>query len=349
MARIAAVATALPPHRLSQEEALAACERLYAERPELRSVLRVFRSSGVEERWFSYPLEYYRQDLSFEERNRDFVDQATGLAERAARDCLFRAATAAGSIDHLLVVTTTGLATPSLDALLAPRLGLSPDCRRWPIFGLGCAGGAGALIRAADLVRAHPASRVLIVAVELSGQVFSPRFQDPVDVVGSSLFGEGAAAVLITGDRVTASGPCILAARSHLFEGSAHIMGWRFTSEGMRLRLSREIPDVIRGPLRVTVWDFLERSETPRENVAHWILHPGGRGIIDTYAEVFGLPEKALLELRRALARFGNLASASVLFLLASVLEQSPPGAGERALVLAPGPGFGAEMLILEW
>jgi alkylresorcinol/alkylpyrone synthase len=349
MARIAAVATALPSHRVSQEEALGACERLYSGRPELRSMLRIFRSSGVEERWFSFPIDYYRQDLSFQERNLDFIDQATRLAERVARDCLSRAATPAGSIDHFLLVTTTGLATPSLDALLAPRVGLSPDCRRWPIFGLGCAGGAGALIRAADLVRADPGARVLIVAVEISGQVFSPRFLDAVDVVGSSLFGEGAAAVLVTGDRVAASGPCILATRSHLFEGSTHIMGWNFTSEGMRLKLSREIPDIIRGPLGAIAFDFLARSETPREKVSQWILHPGGRGIIDTYVDVFGLPEQAIQQLRRSLASHGNLASASVLFLLDTVLRQGAPRAGERALLMAPGPGFAAEMLVLEW
>ena len=348
MPRIAAIATALPSHRLSQEEGLAACQKLYGEDPALKRLLRVFESSGVRERWFSFPVEYYGAERTFQERNDDWIQQATRLAEPAAHRCLAEAGVEAEAIQHLLVVTTTGLATPSLDALLAPRLKLSPACRRWPIFGLGCAGGAGALVRAADLARNDPDVRILVVAVELCGQIFSPKFRTPVDVVGNALFGEGAVAVLMTGDRVAAAGHRVVGTRSHLFERTAHVMGWDFGSEGMRLRLSQEIPGLIRGPLDQEVRTFLRHLETPREKLAHWILHPGGRKILDSYALVFGLSEEAQSDMRRSLAQYGNLASASVLFVLDAVLGRRRPRPGERALVLALGPGFGAEMLLLE-
>lgn len=347
MPRIASVKTAVPPHRITQEASLAVCQEVYGEHPHLRALLRVFQTSGVLERWFTFPVEYYRSERPFEERNRDYIEQAGILANQAARSCLAHAEVNPQSIDHLILVTTTGLATPSLDARLVQDLGLSRDCRRWPVFGLGCAGGAGALIRAADLVRADPGARVLVVAVELSGQVFTPKFQDPVDVIGSALFGEGAAAVLVTGDRVPHPGPRILTTRSHLFDNTAHIMGWKFTSDGMRLLLSQEIPQLIAGPLAEVVSGFLSGSETPPNRVRHWILHPGGRGIIDTYARVFGLSEDAQRDMRGSLAHFGNLASASVLFVLDSVLKRGL-APSERGLLLAVGPGFGTEMLMLE-
>jgi alkylresorcinol/alkylpyrone synthase len=346
--RIGAVATALPSHVVSQEMARSTCEKVYAGHPELRRLLKVFKSSGVRMRHFAFPPETYLEDRPFEERNDAYIEQALSLAGRAIRACLRQAGLEALQIDHLIVVTTTGLATPSLDALLGPALGFHPQCRRWPIFGLGCAGGAGALSRAADLARQDPEARVLVVAVELCGQVFSSRGLGPVDVVGSSLFGDGAAAAIVTGARASRGGPRILGTRADLFPGTAHLMGWKFTGDGMRLHLSQEIPGAIRGPFQAALRSFLREQEVHQEDIGTWILHPGGSRILETYQDALGLAPADLEPSRESLARVGNLASASVLFVLRDVLEAGRPAPGGKALLAAVGPGFGSEMLLLE-
>lgn len=348
MARIEAVGTALPKNVVTQAEARAGCERAYAGDPKLLRLLRVF-DSGVKTRHFAFPPDYYLSKRSFEERNADYVEQGTALAESAARECLARAGVDASDVDHLFFVTTTGLATPSVDALLAPRLGLRKETRRWPLFGLGCAAGAGGLIRAAEVLRGQPGQRALVVSVELCGQVFALGATNPTDVVGAALFGDGAAAVLLAGDDVPATGPRIEATRTELFEDSRHIMGWDFTSDGMRLVLSKDVGELVKHRLRPVVESFLRSAGLALRNLDYWILHPGGRRIIDAYRETFACTDDLLRWTRDSLARVGNLSSASVLFTLKDVIDEARPSAGEKGIIVALGPGFSTEMLMLGW
>jgi alkylresorcinol/alkylpyrone synthase len=348
MPRILAVSTALPPFRLTQREARTVLETLHSQNPGILRFLRVFDRCGVETRHFAFPPEYYREEPSFERRNADYREQATALAERAARACLEKAKVDPEEVDHLFFVTTTGLATPSVDALLAPRLGLRRDVGRWPLFGLGCAGGAGGLLRAANVLRTQARGRALVVSVELCGQVFSPRATEPVDLVGTALFGDGAAAVLVGGDEA-GSGPQVLASRMELFSESQELMGWRFTSDGMRLVLSQDVSTLVTGRLRPLVDSFLKEAHLEASQVAHWILHPGGRKIIEAYRAAFELGDRELEWTRGSLARVGNLSSASVLFMLDDLLRSGRPVSGDRALMVALGPGFAAEMLVLRW
>lgn len=345
MSRLASLRTALPPHAVSQEEARRLCAEVYAGDPDLLRLLRVFASCGVETRHTAFPPAYYREPRSFETRNRDFAEKGVELAARAAREALERAGLRPERVDHLLLATTTGLATPSLDALLVAPLGLRRDVRRWPLFGLGCAGGVGALGRAAEIVRGAPDEIALVVSVELCGQVFSHQARSPVDVVGVAIFGDGAAAAVVAGDGTKAVGPRILRSRSELFEGSEGLMGWGFTADGLRLVLSESITGLLKSRLRGAVEAALEGAGP----VQHWALHPGGRRILEAYAEVLGLGEEALGWARRSLARVGNVSSASALFVLADLLEAGAPRPGERALLAAPGPGFGLETLVLSW
>ena len=347
MAFIESVATALPGNVITQEDARAEYERLFAGNPAVLRLLRVF-DSGVKTRHLAFPRDYYLAKRSFDERNADYVEQGTALAETAARRCLEKAGVSPESVDHLFFVTTTGLATPSVDALLAPRLGLRRDARRWPLFGLGCAGGAGALIRAAETLRGRPDQRALVVSAELCGQVFLPDATKPTDVIGTALFGDGAAAVLLGGDEVRTAGPRIEASRTELFEDTRHIMGWNFTSEGMRLVLSKDVVDLVRTRLRPVVECVLRSAGLGLGDVSRFLFHPGGRRVIDAYRDTFGCGEDALAFTRGSLARVGNLSSASVLFILEDVLE-ARPSPGEKGLLVALGPGFAAEMLVLGW
>jgi alkylresorcinol/alkylpyrone synthase len=345
MTRIAAVATALPPHVVRQDEAVEIARRAYAGRDDLLRLLRVFAGSGVQTRHMAFPPEYYLQERSFEERNRDFIEQGVALAERAAKSCLAKSGFRPEDIDHLYLVTTTGLATPSLDALLASRLGLRSDVRRSPLFGLGCAGGAGALIRATDVLRGAPGQTALVVSVELCGQVFSQRATTPTDVIGAALFGDGAAALVLA----EGPGPRVLATRTVLYDGTAHLMGWAFTSDGMRLRLSKEVTDFVRERLKPVLSSFLESQSLSMGQISHWILHPGGRKILETYRAAFGLSDRMLRWTAGSLAKVGNLSSASVLFILSDLMASGRPHPGEKSLMCALGPGFASELLILEW
>lgn len=348
MVRVDSVATALPPNVLTQEEARRRCEEAFGGPGALGRLAGLFERAGVERRRFAFPPEYYLAGRPFEERNEDFVRGAADLAERAAGECLARAGVRPAEVDYLFLATTTGLATPSLDALLAGRLGLRPEVRRSPLFGLGCAGGAGALIRAADVLRGNPSGRALVVAAELAGQVFTPRATRSVDVVGAALFGDGAAAALLSGS-AGGGAPRVRAARSFLFDGTDGLMGWRFTSDGMRLVLSPEVSNLVRARLRPPVEELLAEAGLKAGDVRYWILHPGGRRILEAYRDGLGLSDDALIWSRRSLAEVGNLSSAAVLFVLADVLERGRPRPGDRALVAALGPGFGAELLVLEW
>jgi alkylresorcinol/alkylpyrone synthase len=345
MPSIVAVSTALPPHVVRQDEAVDVLRRIHAGREDLLKLLRVFATSGVEQRHTAFPPEYYLRERGFEERNRDFIEQGVVLAERAVKTCLQKAGVKPEQVDHFYLVTTTGLATPSLDALLAPRLGLRPDARRWPLFGLGCAGGAGALIRAADVLRGNPGQKALVVSVELCGQVFSAKAATPTDIIGAALFGDGAAAALVA----EGPGPRLLATRTQLFEGTQHLMGWAFTSDGMRLRLSKEVTDFVEERLKPVVTGFLDAHSMTMGHIAHWVLHPGGRRILETYRDVFGLNDRMLQWTRGSLARVGNLSSASVLFILADLLDSGRAHPGDRGLLCALGPGFASELALLGW
>lgn len=345
MPRLAALRLAVPPYAVGQDEARRLCEAIYAGQPKVLDLLRVFPACGVETRHVSFPPSYYAEKRSFDDRNADFIVKAVDLAAEAARDALRRAKLRPEEIDHIVLSTTTGLATPSLDALLVGRLGLRSDVRRWPLFGLGCAGGVGALGRAAEILQGAPRQRALVVAVELCGQVFSHEARTPVDVVGCALFGDGAAAGVVAGDEAgEVEGPRILRSRSLLFAGSEELMGWKFTSDGLRLVLAESITGLLRSRLKEAVAAVLGA-----DGAAHWALHPGGRKILEAYGETLGLSAKDLAWSRSSLARYGNVSSASALFVLADLLDAGVARAGERALLAAPGPGFGLESVVLAW
>ncbi len=348
MPRILSVATAVPPHVLDQPRARLEMAGLAAAHPDIQRLVPVFDRSGVDTRFLVHPPDWYLEPRGFEERNREYLTCGLELAERAVRACLERASTSADDIDYLLFVTTTGLATPSLDALLAARLGMRTDVRRSPLFGLGCAGGAGALTRARDVLTASPKSRALVISVEICSLVFSRRAMTPTDLIGVALFGDGAAAVLLGGDECPGSGPDIVDARTRLFPDAQHLMGWNFTEDGMRLVLSRDIPEFVSQRLAPEVRAFACAHGRMVDAFDHYVLHPGGPKVMATYRSALGLPEDAIRVARESMRRFGNLSSASVLFMLNDVVE-GKPRSGAAGLMLALGPGFACEMLMLKW
>lgn len=349
MPRIASVATALPATRFSQSDIRDAMAGVCRGNRALERLLPVFDRTGVDARYFVRPLEWYAQGPSFEERNAVYAECAFDLARQAIHTCLERAGLEATDVDHLFFVTTTGLTTPSIDAQVAADLGMRPDVRRLPLFGLGCAGGAGALIRATDALRAYPDRRAIVLSVELCSLVFSPAAGSATDLVGVALFGDGAAAVLLTGDDAGAVGPEVTQTRTHLFHEAPDLMGWRFTGDGMRLILSRRVPEFVATGVKPVVEGFLADQGLGVSDLGHHLLHPGGAKVMATYKSALGFDERALDGARSAMRQYGNQSSASVLFMLHDLVDSGRPEAGDLGLMIALGPGFAAEMLTLAW
>jgi alkylresorcinol/alkylpyrone synthase len=309
----------------------------------------VFDRSGVDTRYLVHPPEWYVEERTFDERNREYVARGLELIESAVRTCLARASVTPSDIDHLFFVTTTGLATPSLDARLAAALGMRPNVRRSPLFGLGCAGGAGALVRACDVLRHAPDERALVVSLEICSLVFSIRARTPTDVVGVALFGDGAAAALLGGDNHASGGARVVGTSTRLFPEAQHLMGWDFTSDGMRLVLSRDIPAFVSEHLAPVLRDFVSGFGRSIDALDHYVLHPGGPKVMATYCSAFGLPDTAVGIARESMRQYGNLSSASVLFMLNDLVASGTPKAGDMGVMVALGPGFACEMLMLQW
>ena len=349
MPRILSVATAAPPERIDQSTIKREFAQLCKGIPQVERLMPVFDRSGVDGRHLIHPPSWYLQERSFDERNREYQVRALELAEEAARKSLDEAGVTAHEIDHVFFVSTTGLATPSIDALLAGRLGMRPTIRRSPIFGLGCAAGAGALSRAADVLAARPDERALVVSVEICSLVFSKAAKTPTDLIGVALFGDGAAAAVLAGDGLGDTGIRIKATETRLFAEAKRLMGWDFTSDGMRLILARDIPEVVRDTIAPVVTEFVERNGLTVNTLNHHILHPGGPKVMATYRSSFQLQDDALNVARACMREYGNLSSAAVLFMLSDVMASGLPKPGDTGLMLALGPGFGAEMLVLEW
>ncbi len=338
MPTIRSVATALPPYRLDQSDAMAACRRALGD----DRLLAVFRTSGVDTRYFAFPPEYYLNGHSFARRNRDYIEQAVLLGERAVREALVKAGLTPRDVDHFFFVTTTGLATPSVDTLLAHRLGMRPQVTRNPLFGIGCAGGAAAIARAAAVLRSRPGERAVVLSVELCGQTFRHGDRSAENYVGAALFGDGAAAAVIDDSH---QGPEIVAWQSDLFPGTEDVMGWDFVDDGLKLVLTKKVPHVVAREVAPAIDRFLETQGVSRRDVRHFILHPGGRRILETYRAALGVDADGLRPSRECLRTVGNLSSAAVLFVLASI-EARPDDLG---LIAAVGPGFAVEQVLLRW
>lgn len=324
-----------------------------ADVPHLERLLTIFENGGIVSRRFCMPLEWYAVPHSAEEKHLRFVEHATELAERAAADCLARAGRAPGDIDHIVFVTTTGLATPSIDAHLYNRLGMRPDVKRSPLWGLGCAGGAAGLSRAAEYVTAFPSHRCLLVAVELCSLTFIRDDASKSNLVATSLFADGAAAALVEGSEASQDGrpgPRIVSTRSTIWPDTLDVMGWNVTNDGLQVVFSKDIPTIVRSEMRGAVEQLLQPEGVDPDAVAHYVLHPGGEKVLRAYEEALSLPDGRLGAAERVLRRCGNMSSCTVLFVLDELLRSPvPPRAGEIGIAGALGPGFSSELLLLHF
>jgi alkylresorcinol/alkylpyrone synthase len=245
-------------------------------------------------------------------------------------------------------VTVTGVATPSIDARLMNRMGLRRDLKRTPIFGLGCVAGAAGIARAADYLRGHPDETVALLSVELCSLTLQQEDFSIANLIASGLFGDGAAAVILTGADIPSDGPEIVTTRSVFYRDTEHVMGWDVTSEGFRVVLSGDVPVIARG-IRSDVEAFLAESGLALGDIESFVCHPGGPKVLEAFEEALDQPREAFELTWRSLARVGNLSSASVLMVLADTMAERRPPAGSHGLLISMGPGFCAELVLLKW
>ena len=348
--RIAAVGKALPPNYYGQDELLAAFRQLWSGRVRnLDRLERLHRNVLVGGRHLALPLEEYHQLETWGDSNNAWIRVAQDVGEAAIRQALERAGLGVDEIDAIIFVTVTGVATPSIDARLMNRLGLPPRVKRMPIFGLGCVAGAAGIARAADYVKAYPDQVALLVSVELCSLTLQRQDLSIPNLISSGLFGDGAAAVVVVGDERPSDGPRIVATRSIFYPDTEQVMGWEISEKGFQVVLSAEVPEMVRGHLRQDVDSFLADNGTSRDQIRSWVAHPGGPRVLEAMAETLELENGELDVTWRSLAEVGNLSSTSVLLVLEETLREHRPEPGSLGMLLAMGPAFCSELVLLEW
>ena len=342
-ARLSAVATAVPEFVLHQSDVVARATEIFApDVPGFERFAPVYANAGVATRYSCVPLEWYGRPHSFSERNDLYIEHAVALLERVAEALLDQSGLSANDIDALVVVSTTGMATPSLDALLIERMALRRDVERLPVFGLGCAGGVTGLARAGQLARSRPGARVMLLVVELCGLTFRVNDTGKSNIISTALFGDGAAGALV---QCGGQGPAIVDWAEHTWPGSLDVMGWSFGEDGLGIQLSQDVPGFVRDNLPTPVAAFLERNGLTIADIDGHICHPGGGKVLDALEHVFGLAPGDLATPRAVMRDYGNMSAATVLFVLKETTAQTPTG---RFLMSALGPGFTASLALLE-
>ena len=338
------LATALPPFAVGQDEAKALGRDLFRGKKALFDRLSgVFDNAAIDRRNIVAPLEWYGENHGWQERNRVYLEAADALFVEAADKAIRAAGLAPGDIDGVVTVSTTGIATPSLDARNGPKLGLRPDVRRVPLFGLGCAGGASGLATAARLAAAEPGSRWLFVTVETCSISIRLDSDDPAAIVATALFGDGAAAAVLSteGDGLAA----IVGGGEKMWPNTLGIMGWRVEDPGLAVIFDRAIPPFIEKELAEAVDAILAANGWSRGEVDRFCCHPGGVKVVDAIESALALPGGALDLERHVLRDHGNMSAPTVLFVLDRLIARGLP---ERVMMTAFGPGFTCAGLLIE-
>jgi alkylresorcinol/alkylpyrone synthase len=348
--KIASVASALPAHYYSQEQISAALKANWTAnlgQPEILD--RLHSRMGVDGRHLSLPLEDYTRLSSWGETNSHWIRVAQELGEVAIDKALAQAGFSRRKLGALFFVSVTGVASPSIDARLINRMGLPVNIKRIPIFGLGCVGGAAGIARAADYVLAHPDEAAVMLSVELCSLTWRRDDVSVANLIASGLFGDGAAAVVVSGESLVADGPEIIATRSVFYPDTEDMMGWDISEDGFRIVLSPDVPSLVLRHLGKDVDDFLRANNLCKCDIETWIMHTGGPKVLQATQSALNLPDGALANSWNCLRRVGNLSSASVLLVLEEFMTSKRPTAGSYGLLAAMGPGFCSELVLVRW
>ena len=345
---IASVSTALPPYTMAREEVKRYMREVFSlDERRLRALYAVVDNTRVEKRHSIFPLDYFIEPRPLAQITQEYREHAIRLGRQAACTALSAARLRPADIDLFITVSCTGVMIPSLDAYLINDLGFRSNVRRLPITELGCAAGAAALGHAWHYLQGCPEGRVLVLSVELPTLTFQRNDLTQANLISCALFGDGAAAAVITGE--PQPGPRMVGAESYLFPHSLDAMGFDLRETGFHIILAREVPDLIRSRIQSLVGEFLERHHRRKEDIDAWVLHPGGQKLLAYVEQELGLDSRQTQPSWDVLRDCGNLSSASVLFVLEKWLNKKEMTPGASGLLVGFGPGFSAEMVLLEW
>jgi alkylresorcinol/alkylpyrone synthase len=352
--QIVSATSAFPKHYYSQEMLFAALQQYWGDRLAKPEVLRrLHKNVGVDGRFLALPIDAYPLLNGWGEANDHWIRTALDLGYCSISRGLTAAGLSAGDVGALFFTSVTGIASPSIDARLINRMGFSPHVKRIPMFGLGCVAGAAGIARAADYVRAYPDQVAILLAVELCSLTLQREDLSVANMISAGLFGDGAAAVVIAGEKCDcmrpSQGPKILATRSVFYPETEEMMGWDISEKGFRIVLSAEVPNLIQQKLGADVDQFLADLGRDRADVGSWVLHTGGPKVLEATASALGLKNGQLDASWDCLRRVGNLSSASVLVVLEDVMKNRRPAPGTLGVLAAMGPGFCSELVALEW
>lgn len=358
MPKILSVSTVLPPHEVKQAEAVELTRSLFSRKfKDIERLLKVFQNGDIEKRDVCMPLEWYGQAHDFEERNDLYIRHAIDFGTQAVQACLQQSNTLAeavepSEIDAIFFISSSGIATPSIEARIMNRLPFRDDVKRIPIWGLGCAGGAAGVSRAFEYCKAYPKANVLVLSIELCSLTFQKDDYSKSNLVGVSLFSDGVACALIAGDQseiaVTAPVPSIIGTTSKWMPDSEDVMGWDIKNNGLYVVFSKSIPSIITNWLGPFVHEFLDAYHLSKDDITHFVAHPGGKKVLTAYEDSLGFDSSKTDISRDVLRNHGNMSSPTVLYVLKQFME-SEPTAGDYGLMAALGPGFCGELLLLKW
>jgi alkylresorcinol/alkylpyrone synthase len=348
--KIISAASAFPPHYYSQELLSSALTSYWdSQLPNRDALRRLHVNACVDGRHLARPIGDYYSMRTFGDFNRAWMESAEQLGAAALCKAVNRAGISGADIGALFFVSVTGISSPSIECRLIAKLKLSPSTKRIPIFGLGCVAGAAGIARAADYVKAYPSQVAALVSVELCSLTLQRDDLSLANLISSSLFGDGAAAVLVAGDHFEQPGPEIIGARSTLYPDTQDAMGWKVSEKGFEIVLSPEVPRIIREHLGEDVDAFLADHDLRREDIGAWILHTGGPKILEATQDSLGVDRAALRVSWDCLRYMGNLSSASVLCVLERFMMNERPQSGTWSILAAMGPGFCSELVLLRW
>ncbi|WP_025026581.1 type III polyketide synthase [Caldalkalibacillus mannanilyticus] len=361
MPKILSVGTYSPPYQVKQEVAVEFAKEMFQESyDDIERMLQVFVNGQIEKRHFAAPLDWFYVQKTFQEKNDLYISKAVEYGGKAIEACLnstqfLKKNIPYEQIDAIFFISTSGLSTPSIEARIMNHYPFRLDTKRIPIWGLGCAGGASGLSRAYEYCLAFPESTVLVLCVELCSLTFQQQDKSKSNLVGTSLFADGVAAVVMCGDKVRGeersslpSVPVILGTQSTLLPNSEDVMGWNVQNEGLHVVFSRSIPHLVRKWLGQNVEGFLDKYSLDVRDIDVFIAHPGGKKVIDAYQGALSIPQEKMKYAEEVLKEFGNMSSATVLYVLERVLLNGRE-AGELGMISALGPGFSSELLLVQW
>ena len=348
VATIAGSATAVPPHVLSREVVKNGIGGVFGlEGGKLDAVLEILENSAIDQRYSVFPPEYTIEPRPLAQINAEYQEKSIELGLQVAERALAQAGMAPTDVDLLVTVSCTGVMIPSVDAHIATIMGFRPDVRRLPITELGCAGGAAGLAQTWEYINAFPDRTALLVSIEIPTLTFQRRDASQANLISAVLFGDGAAGIVVTGRE--APGPRIIASECFLFPNSQAAMGFDLRDTGFHIVLSKDVPEIIRERVKELALGFLERQGLRQEDISAYLLHPGGQKLLSYMQSELGLTRADTEVSWDILRRYGNLSSASVLFILNEWLVQREMPSGSYGLLMAFGPGFTAEMMLLQW